>query len=482
MCNPNQNPKSELPTPFDFQNSYEALINNMHEAYALHELIYDYNGLPNDLRYLRVNKAFENYTGLKSEDLIGKTVLQVFPKTDFNLLASFLTITQSHEPTSIIRYSSSLNRYYRINAYNAGPGRIVTLFDDITETQDTNEQINYLNYHDQLTGLYNRSFVEASLIEKDLPANLPFSIIMADVNGLKLTNDAFGHVLGDKLLIETANALQTIFRDDDIIARVGGDEFLILLPRTSNDVALSMTHRLNEHMDLITVGPIKLSVSIGTATKNCFNEKIQYSYKKAEDRMYHHKLTESQETRSDMIRHIFDLIKTDYTIIDKHQHRVKDLALLLKATFTLNDTDHQNLIDAALHHDVGLIAVDNELVNKASSLDENDWTEVKRHSECGFRILSAITEYAEIAEIILAHHEWYDGSGYPKQLKGKEIPYLSRILSIIDSFDAMTHERFYKRQFTKKEAIQELRDYSGTQFDPDLVELFINGYLSPQHL
>lgn len=452
---------------------YEHLFEHMHEGYALHEVIVDDNGEAIDYRFLKVNHSFERYTGLKAKDITGKRVLEILPEMEHRWIQAYGNVALKSEDIHIDDYSGDLGKYFSVDAYNAGYGRFITVFVDITDTRKKEKEINFLSFHDQLTGLYNRRFMEEQIQALDTAQSLPFSIIMADVNGLKLSNDAFGHNQGDKLLQGAAELFNSVFREMDIVTRVGGDEFVVLLPNTSKHVVLEIMERLNDRIKDITVGPIPLSISFGDATKIDVTEDIQAVYKKAEDRMYHNKLLESHKTRSRMIHYIFRTIELDYGIIDHHQKRVSELAEETAEIFDLLKGEKDNLIDAALYHDVGLVAIDMNLPNKPGALDEDERVEIRRHSECGYRILCAISEYAEIADIILAHHEWYNGAGYPKNLRGDEIPYISRVLAVLDSYDAMTHERLYKKVYSKEGAIEELRAHRGTQFDPAVLDCFI---------
>lgn len=452
---------------------YENLFEHMHEGYALHEIILDEGGQAIDYRFLKVNKSFERYTGLTACDITGKTVMEVLPNTEAYWIDTYAKVALDAENIHFENYSGDMDKYYSVDAYHAGYGRFITVFVDITDARKKEKEINYLSFHDQLTGLYNRRYMEEAMTQLDCPASLPFSIIMADVNGLKLSNDAFGHDQGDQLLEGAAELFKAVFREQDIVSRVGGDEFIILLPNTSKHVVFEIMERLNEKIHTMTVGPIPLSISFGDATKEAITQDIQGIYKKAEDRMYHNKLMESHKTRSRMIHYIFRTIELHYSIIDHHQKRVSELAEETAEIFGLLKGEKDKLIDAALYHDVGLVAIDMRLPNKPGLLDDDERIEVRRHAECGYRILQAISEYAEIADVILAHHEWYNGSGYPKNLRGDEIPYLSRVLAVLDSFDAMTHERLYKKVYTKEGAIEEMKAHSGTQFDPAVLDCFI---------
>jgi len=455
------------------EDNYAYLFDNIHEGYALHEILLDDEGKPCDYRFLRMNNSFEIYTGLVAEEILGKRVLEVMPEIESYWIESYGKVALEGESIHLDNYASELGRYYSVDAYQAGVGRFITVFVDVTETKLKEKEIIYLNFHDQLTELYNRRYMEEEMALLDQPQYLPFSMIMADINGLKLANDAFGHSQGDALLKAAAETFRSVFREEDSICRVGGDEFVILLPNTSKNLVQPMINRLMNQIEETIVGPLPLSISLGDATKDSMSQKIQLIYKQAEDRMYHQKLTKSQKTRSSMVHFIFRKMEIELESIHLHQQRVSSLAGRTANIFHLTSDQKGLLVEAALYHDVGFAAIDMTIPNKEGLLDDHEVTEVQRHSECGYRILSAISEYAEIADLILEHHEWYDGSGYPKNLRGNGIHQLSRILSVLDAFDAMTHERAYEDTFDEGEAIEELRKCSGSQFDPEIVEAFI---------
>jgi HD-GYP domain-containing protein (c-di-GMP phosphodiesterase class II) len=125
-------------------------------------------------------------------------------------------------------------------------------------------------------------------------------------------------------------------------------------------------------------------------------------------------------------------------------------------------------------HDIGKIGIDNSILNKPGKLSKNEWEIMKKHSEIGYRIAMSSPELEPIAEYILAHHERWDGNGYPQGLKGEEIPLLSRILAVVDSYDAMTEDRVYRKAMTHQAAIEEIKKNAGTQFDPNIAQIFID--------
>ncbi|AET68366.1 PAS domain S-box/diguanylate cyclase (GGDEF) domain-containing protein [Desulfosporosinus orientis DSM 765] len=345
---------------------------------------------------------------------------------------------------------------------------------DISERNAMEQQLEYLSYHDQLTGLYNRRFFEEELKRLDTKRNLPLSIIMADVNGLKLINDSFGHAVGDELLIKVADVIRKGCRADEIIARVGGDEFVILLPKTDGNETEQIIRRVKDYARLEKVNAVDVSVSFGWDTKHNEAEKVQEILKKAEDHMYKRKLYESPSMRGKTVTAIIDALYKKNSREERHSYKVSLLCKSMGQALGMMEGEIEELRTAGLLHDIGKIAIEDRILNKKEILTNSEWKEIKRHSEIGYRILSTVNDLSEIAEYVLYHHEKWDGSGYPKALKGYEIPIQSRIIAIADSYDAMTGERSYQRPLSEEKAIKELKKNAGSQFDPELVEVFIN--------
>ena len=349
---------------------------------------------------------------------------------------------------------------------------------DVTEQKKKENKIKYIGFHDNLTGLYNRSFFEEEIERLDVKRQLPLSLIMADVNGLKLVNDTYGHDKGDQLLQKSAEILENSCREEDIIARWGGDEFVILLPRTKKEDAQKIYSRIKTACDCnsqIEEGDKKIPVSIalGTAVKNNKNENIYQVLQKAEDRMYDNKRTESRSAKSNILKTLLDRLEKKSNETREHTRRIKNLALAVGKKIDLPSSELDRLSMLATLHDIGKILISEEILNKEGKLTEEEWRNIEKHPETGNHIVSSIQEFAHIGEEILAHHEHWDGSGYPRGLKGKEIPLLSRIIAIVDAFDIMTNGRPYKKPLTKKEALVELQKCAGQQFDPRLVDKFI---------
>lgn len=343
-----------------------------------------------------------------------------------------------------------------------------------------NKKNSYLGFHDQLTGLYNRRFYEDELKRLDTKSNLPLTIAMGDVNGLKLVNDSFGHAMGDELLKKVTEAIQHSCRAVDIIARLGGDEFVIILPKTTGLEAKRVIKRIWERAAKEKVNSLNVSISFGYATKTSEKENMQEIFKKAEDHMYKHKVYESSSTRSTTVDLIINTLYEKNNREMLHSNRVSKLCedIAIKMNFDKDDVNKIRL--AGLMHDIGKIGIAEKILNKPQKLTNNEWIEMKRHPEIGYRILSSVHEFSEIADYVLEHQERWDGKGYPRGLKGEKISLQARIIAIADAFDAMTTHRAYGIILSQGEAIEEIRKCSGTQFDPTIARLFTEKFFGKE--
>lgn len=360
------------------------------------------------------------------------------------------------------------------------PGqRELCMIEDISERKINEAKILNLSYYDQVTGLYNRRFYEEELKRIDVERNLPITLIMLDVNGLKLTNDAFGHKAGDNLLQKVGTILRNECRAGEIIARIGGDEFVILLPGTEELAARSLAERISTATEKERGDSLILSLSIGTAVKREITAEMNKIFKEAEDDMYRHKLSESSSMRSKTI----DLIMNSLFEKNKremlHSKRVGEIAATIATKLNFIKEDINQMRIAGMMHDIGKIGVSDAILNKTDRLTVDEWHEIRRHSEIGYRILSSSNEFSEIADYILCHHERWNGSGYPRGLKGDEISLQARIISIADAYDAMTSYRTYGSELSITEAIEEINNHSGSQFDPMVAKVFVEQILRP---
>ena len=363
---------------------------------------------------------------------------------------------------------------YEMRIAPLGEKEVIGITRKVTMDRMYQEKIEYLSYHDHLTGLYNRRFLEEELKRLDVPRNLPLCIVMGDVNGLKLVNDSFGHLMGDRLLVAVAQVLKEACRSDEIISRIGGDEFVILLPGVAFDSAEKLVKRIQEISARKKVASIDLSISFGWEVKASEDENIADVLKRAEDFMYKKKLFEGPSMRSKTISAIINALHEKNKREEEHSHRVSTLAVKLAQVMGFPERQVEEIKMAGMLHDIGKISIDEAILNKDGMLNEDEYNEVKRHPEIGFRILSSVNDMHETAEYVLYHHEWWDGTGYPRGLRQEEIPVQSRIIAIADAYDSIISERSYRPTRSAAEAVQELVRFAGTQFDPHLVQSFVN--------
>ncbi len=351
---------------------------------------------------------------------------------------------------------------------------VVVILRDVTKEKEQQEKILYLSYHDSLTGLYNRRFMEEELRRLDNSRQLPMAIVMGDVNGLKITNDVFGHETGDKLLQKVAETIKENCRIEDIVARWGGDEFLILLPNTSEEVAKEIVHRIKNNCSANSESNLKLSISLGYAIKTRVEESLQKILNEAEKWMYHKKLLDGKSYRNAIIKTLMSTLYEKSTETEEHAERLKTNCYAVGKELKLSAKEIDELTLLAMLHDIGKVGIKESILKKPRSLTQNEWEEMKKHPEIGFRIVQNIPELSSVAELILYHHERWDGKGYPKGLSGNAIPLLSRILAVSDAYDAMISDRVYKKAISKEAALDELKRNAGTQFDSEVVDIFIN--------
>jgi diguanylate cyclase (GGDEF)-like protein/PAS domain S-box-containing protein len=351
---------------------------------------------------------------------------------------------------------------------------------DITEAKLKQDEINFLNYHDYLTELHNRRyyFEQFKLLNKI--EYLPLGVMMLDMNGLKIINDAFGHSTGDLALKAIGNILRETFEQKDIVSRIGGDEFAVLLPNTSSSKLEEYKNHISSTVKTLKIENVEQSLAIGfVLIKNI--EDVDGSLKFAENQMYRHKTIEGTSFRRHAINAILKTLTDKYSIEREHSQRVSQLSKLIGMELHLMREDEiKELEQAGLFHDIGKISIPDNILNKTGKLTEKEYDTIKTHTEVGYQILRAANEYSDLAIHALNHHECWDGSGYPSGLKGKDIPLFSRIICIADAYDAMTSDRPYRKKMSKEYAVSEIIRCSGTQFDPKIAKIFVEKVLSNQ--
>ena len=346
---------------------------------------------------------------------------------------------------------------------------------EVIERKAAEEKMAYFSLHDALTGLYNRTYFEEEMrrLSNDRVGNV--GLIMCDVDGLKLINDSMGHDNGDSLLLATANLIKSCFRNTDVVARVGGDEFAILIPNCTPEILESAYNRLQEsanQSDLSWQG-MPLSLSVGVAMRTNPSVLLSDIYKEADNNMYRQKLYRSQSARSAIVQTLMKALEARDFITEGHAERLQVMVAELGAKLGLTGRNIVDLRLLAQFHDIGKVGLPDRILFKPEPLTPEERKEMQRHSEMGHRIALSAPDLVHIADWILKHHEWWNGSGYPLGLAKEDIPLECRILAVADAYDAMTSNRPYRDALPRETAVAELERCAGIQFDPYLIKQFV---------
>ena len=351
---------------------------------------------------------------------------------------------------------------------------------------------------DELTGLFNRRHFEERLKEEVARHSRygdPFSIFMLDLDNFKTYNDVYGHPAGDSLLGEIGKIIKSSVRDADQAFRYGGDEFVVILPQTARDDAYVVAERVRGQIaDEMEKKSITVTCSIGLTSYpadgviagelvNGADTALYYAKWTGGNRIYFSSKATSEPLDDGRIHGKRDGLSAVYALVSVveardpyvygHSRKVNTYAVALAEAIGLSPDEVSRVSTAALLHDIGKIGIPDEVLNKKDKLSRENWEAIKAHPRLGTNIVSNIPQLVGCADSILHHHERWDGSGYPEGLKGEQIPLESRILAIADSFEAMSSARPYRPALSREDVVEELRKGAGSQFDPNLVEVFI---------
>lgn len=454
---------------------YERVFNGTQDALFLVEVIDS-----DTFRYIRNNYAHEKATGFSLKKIRGKTPQElVGEKLGSQVAANYRRCLQAAAPLSYEEvldlpvgkriWTTTLTPVFQQGKLTY----IVGSSQDITERKQAEERIRYLSFHDSLTDLYNRTFVEEEISRLDTERQLPISIIMVDLNGLKLVNDTFGHSTGDEMLKCAAEILRNSCRKEDIIARWGGDEFIIFLPQTAEEDVQIICRRIAEHCSDICIKDLPVSLALGYSIKEDAEKPLEEVLQEAEDKMYKQKFEKGRSAKNSLVNALIKTLEEKSLETEDHVQAMQEMALQMGEKLNLPASELNRLKLLIKLHDIGKINIPRGILVKEGPLTEEEWKIIKKHPEMGCRIIRSTEEFAHVSEDVLSHHERWDGTGYPQGLEGEEIPLLARITALVDACEVMRSGRPYKKALSKSEIKAEIKRCSGTQFDPQLVQTLL---------
>jgi diguanylate cyclase (GGDEF)-like protein/PAS domain S-box-containing protein len=433
------------------------------------------------------NRKIVQMLGYTPEEMKGKSFLEFTDAEGRSLIESKM---QSRPLSSNGQYDFNFRRkngtdlwtIMSISPIFGKPGRngALIMITDITERKKAEEQLKYMSLRDPLTGLYNRTYFEEGMRHLESYRFARVGIIVCDVDGLKLINDTLGHNAGDSILRTAADIIKECFRAGDVVARIGGDEFAVLLLNTEREAIETACHRMRHAISQYNSSHLELplSLSIGFAMSAGKSIPMNGLYKEADYNMYKEKQYRSQSARIAIVEALKKALEKKDFMTQGHMSRLRALTATFVSAMDIPKHFKKDLLLFAQFHDIGKVGIPDSILFKPAELTPGEYTEMKRHCEIGHRIAQSSADLAPIADLILKHHEWWNGKGYPLGLKEEEIPLGCRILAIADAYESMTGVRPYRKPMPHRVAIKELKKCAGTQFNPELVDKFVQVMLT----
>ncbi|NLC12077.1 MAG: diguanylate cyclase [Firmicutes bacterium] len=435
-----------------------------------------------------VNKSAQDFFGKKFESVEGKKIDQlVSPQEAQQLQEALNKVLIGNKGCRLEMQVESRLRSKRWLEVHLSPAftdnRVVDSItftaNDITEHKMSEEELKRISMHDTLTGLYNRHYFEEELEKLDSSRYYPISIIMCDIDGLQLVNNVMGHDMGDELIKKAAEIIKKPFRSSDVVARLGGDEFAVILPETSQETAREICSRVKDAVAEYNKANRKekgfyLSISVGSATGKDRDEGIRKILKAADSEMFNDKAHRSEQVRFKLFESfIAQLEEMDLRDI-RYQKKLENIILLLSRAIGLLPKEIEKILYLSRIYDIGKVSLFGSGLLSKKKLEKRDWEKLRRHPEMGYYIALSVPRASEVADYILQHHEWWNGDGYPRGLKGEDIHLYARIIALADAYTSITSPRPYRSAFSHGKAIEELKKERGRHFDPNLVDIFVS--------
>ncbi len=421
---------------------------------------------PNRIVYKNISEVFEPEAALQLKQGIETALLE----------------GQSEDIEVQIDTEHNGKQYFEARFARLSDNKILGIVRNTTEKVLSIQKIMNLSIIDKLTNVYNRNFFEKAVKEWKNPEKDGIGLFMVDIDGLKLVNDTLGHDVGDQYLRIIAKTINRVFTEPEFVARIGGDEFAVAVRGWDEDrMLLAKNQLIDEVRALNEKGyPIPFSISIGFALATPSCNTALAMMKCADDYMYRQKLFHRQSERSKTIDTLSAMLSERDFLTQGHSRRMSSLIKKIACKVNFPDSQMPAIELFADFHDIGKIGISDVILFKQDKLTDEEFVDMKRHSEIGFRIAESSPDLNGISEWVYKHHENWDGTGYPFGAKGEEIPLACRILTIVDAYDAMTNDRPYRKAMSRQAAIVELKRCAGTQFDPTLVEIFLDILLNEE--
>ena len=361
-------------------------------------------------------------------------------------------------------------RMQRVNS-----DEILIMIRNMTDRIKLERRLVEMAEQDGLTRIPNRRSFEDKMRAFNGRELQRISMLSIDVNGLKFINDTLGHLAGDQMIVAAARIIEAVFGAHGHVARIGGDEFGVILEGMDEDEIETLLERLAEAAEQYSLGSAEgLSLSYGYAFHNGGIVNMEHMFQIADNNMYQNKLLKKESIRSAFVSSFMKALEAKDYVVEGHVMRMEALVTRIGEALSLHRDRLDKLILLTRFHDIGKIGIPDSILKKPALLTETEWKVMRTHSSIGERIALEAADIRDIAHLILKHHERWDGGGYPLGLKGDEIPVECRILAIADTFDAMTNDRPYRPAVSCERAILEIDRCAGTQFDPELVGVFLN--------
>ncbi|MFW6229803.1 MAG: HD domain-containing phosphohydrolase [Halanaerobium sp.] len=461
-------------------NDYRTIIDHTHDAIFLLEVDCDEN-----FYYKRINGTHQRLTALSNEEIKGKKTEEIFGEKVAEELEK--NYRKCLRKKSRINYTEKLKfpageKIWQTTLYpvvrNGRVAEIVGASYDITDIQVRQQRLDYIKRHDQLTGLYNKSYFNQLFTELNQKEEYNLDLILINIENFHLINKFFSYQKGNQILKEIASVLAQVSDNNKVAAHLCADHFAVILKNQSDNEIDKTLNFIKEKIAQIKIKEISIDAAVVSLKK--VNKKISAHdfFNDGVSMINLHKYKTSRES---------NFYSSLMTFIEKNNYRVlrqdKRLLELTKRAadyFKLNEQDRNRLLLLARHHDLGKLALDKDIVKKGANLTAEEWDEYQKHVIISANFVGYYRDLAVISELVLAHHEHFDGSGWPNGLKGKEIPYLSRLFAVINFYSNLKsnfffpflENRYYFGSLEDQEIIEELNYYQKKIFDPQIVDKF----------